>query len=418
MNNRLKKTLFLMMTMVLICSSLFSVPSYAATTKNGPNVDVSVYQETGDNGIVTVDISLSKNPGVGAFTFTLLYDYTAFGTTKYYSNRYFYYVEDEFIYDNGYSITDFPEHGMVKFVWHSDPPIGMGIEPSLYTGTGVMFRLKFLVKSNVSAKYPFEIGNINPITYGKDLSGCFADFEHNVFNAVANNDAFVIGNNTNISPTYPWIKHEGGDNPGSDITPSTHNHNYVLYRTVDPSCLSEGYSIYECTICSDKQKKDIKSASGHAFDDFWTVDRPSTDSVAMKLSRHCSRCNTVKDVYYFSSQQVKDYALNNTYGAKIKIGGETAIKIGIKSTADNDTSTIEKTNNQDKDYSKNKNNVENAEELIESAKEDALKNEKGTSGKVKRAYSLFSKIYKYLIGTREKPGVLAIIFKAIIKWFK
>lgn len=417
MSKRIIKPLCIIMAVFLLFSSLFSVSCMAVVTKN-LTVDVSVYKEEGDDGVITVDISLPQNPGVGAFTFSLLYDNTAFSVSKYYSGKYYYSAIDDFIIKNGYLINDLHEQSMVKFVWNCDPGNVSGTTPDLFTGTGVMFRLKFAVNTNQSGKYPFEIGNINPVLYGKDLSGCFADFDHNVFNATASNDAYVIGNNTNISPTYPWAPHESEDKPSDDPVPSTHTHNYLLHKTVSPSCEADGYSTYDCTICGDKQKKDIKPALGHDFNDYWTVDRISSDSVAMKVSRHCSRCGAVKDVYYFSSEQVKEYGIQNKLDAKIKIGGEIAEKTGMKTTADSDTSTIEKENNKNKDYSKNKNKVENAEELIESAKDDAIKKEKGTSGKVKRAYNIFSKIYMYLIGTKEKPGVLTVIVKAIIKWFK
>ncbi|MBO4733436.1 MAG: hypothetical protein J5662_03070, partial [Clostridia bacterium] len=348
----------------------------------------------------SVDIAFSQNPGIGAMTFTLLYDSTTFSAVPN-DKRYFYEVPDTSI--KKYLIVDHPGDGYVSIVW---APEG---NDNLYTGTGVAFRLSFRIDRQISGKHPFEIANIQPKTKGRDLTGCFSDFEHNTFTPKANNDAYVIGGDNNIPDSYPW--NENKPKPEDPAPAGEHTHNFVLHKKVVPSCTLEGYSIYECSVCGEKVTKDTVPATGHKFTDYWTVDRVATGTVAMKLARHCQNCNVIRDVTYYTLDEVKKAGIKNALGTKVYESADNGLV--KKEVAEGQGG--EKPEMVDVDPE----SIKSAEELVESAVNTAKAEaeSKTTTGKVKKAYSFFEKLYMYLIGTKSRPGILRIIIRAFIKLF-
>ena len=398
MGKRILRLFCALIAVFVTLSNMMPLDGFAAT-KNGPVIDVAVSPVSGD-AFVSVDIAFSQNPGIGAMTFTLLYDSTTF-SAKPYDKRYFYEVPDTSI--KKYLIVDHPGEGYVSIVW---APEG---NDNLYTGTGVAFRLSFRIDRQISGKHPFEIGNIQPKSKGKDLTGCFSDFEHNTFTPKANNDAYVIGGDNSIPDSYPWReKDEGQDTPAPA---GEHTHSFVLHRKVTPSCTAEGYSIYECSVCGEKVTKDIVPASGHNFTNYWTVDREATDTVAMKLARHCKNCNVIRDVTYYTLAEVKNAGISNTLGAKIYQSNDNGL---VKNDADE---RQDETGGETVEV--NPETIKGAEELIESAVKTAQEEaeSKTATGKVKKAYGFFEKLYMYLIGTRSRPGILRIIIRAFMKLF-
>lgn len=395
MKKRILKVFCMIFAAFLLFSSVFSTDCFAAT-KKGPVIDVAVYP-TDDPSFVTVDIAFTENPGIGAMTFTLLYDHTTFAAAPY-NKRYFYEVVDTTI--KKYLIVDHPGDGYVSIVWS---PEG---NDNLYYGTGVAYRLSFRIDRSVPGKHPFEIGNIQPVTKGKDLTGCFSDFEHNTFIPTANNDAFVIGGDNNIPDSYPWKDKETGQ--GGEPSPAgEHSHNFVLHKKVSASCTADGYSIYECSVCGEKVTRDTVKATGHSFNDYWTVDRAATASVTMILSRHCSKCNATKDAVYYTLEEVEEAGIKNTVGTKVYENKDN----GLVKNETPDQQTPEGTEITDV----NPESIKGAEQLIDAAKEKA--ESKTPTGKVKKAYGFFEKLYMYLIGTKAKPGILRIILRAFVKLF-
>lgn len=392
------------LSLFIVFGTVFSFNGLALI-KKGPDIDVIVSDANEDN-VVTVDIAFTKNPGIGALTFTLLYDNTCFSTvqkgktTYTYLPRYFYSVIDTNV--KKYLIVDHPTDGYVSIVWS---PEGSA---DLYTGTGVVFRFTFKIDRQINGKHPFEIGNINPKLRGKDLSGCFSDFEHNTFQPNANNDSFIIGGVNTIPDSYPWLdkpeKKEEGDDP---VSPE-HTHNYKLHKKIDPSCDAGGYSIFECE-CGNKETRDKTAALGHSFTDYWTVDRVATDSVAMKISKHCIRCNASKDVYYYTEEKAKKLGIKNVVGTKVYENEDNGIVSKTNNSDDaNSDEVIENTVDSEK--------IKSAEELIDAVEEK--EEGKTPTGKVKKTFNFFQKLYYYLIGTKSKPGILRIIIRSIIKFFK
>lgn len=398
MGKRVLRIFCVVIAAVLTLSSISALDGFAAT-KNGPVIDVAVSPVSGKD-FVSVDIAFSQNPGIGAMTFTLLYDSTTFSAVPH-EMRYFYEVPDTTI--KKYLIVDHPGDGYVSIVW---APEG---NANLYTGTGVAFRLSFRIDQKISGKHPFEIANIQPKTKGRDLTGCFSDFEHNTFTPKANNDAYVIGGDNNIPDSYPWKEKQPQQDDPAPV--GEHTHNYVLHKKVAASCTLDGYSIYECSVCGEKATKDTVPAKGHKFNDYWTVDRVATDTVAMKLARHCQNCNVIKDVVYYTLDEIKKTGIKNVLGTKVYENDTNGL---VKTNADQQ-SEGEKTEIVDIDPEK----IKGAEEIIESAVEAAKAEEesKTPTGKVKKAYSFFEKLYMYLIGTKERPGILRIIIRAFMKLF-
>ena len=257
-------------TMAVLFSCIFCV-SAEPKVINGPDLSVTI-TEIDENGI-NVDIGFINNPGVGAMTFTIMYDTNCFKVTGDYNDYGYFYTP---VGITGYGVVDHPDRGYVSFV-QAD-----GGNTNLFKGTGTFLTLQFGITKKEPGKHWFKIANINPTQRGEDLEGCFADFEHNKFIATAKNDYYYI--------------------PATEDNPCT-NHDYELVNKVEPSCTADGYSLYRCTICEKTKKSNMVQATGHDFDTNWTVDREGGNGVTKIISRHCKNCGERTDIRYLSETQ-------------------------------------------------------------------------------------------------------------------
>ncbi len=388
----MKKTVrFLSFVLIfaVLFSTAFSSASFAANTVEGPTISATVIKNENADNILTVELGFLKNPGIGAMTFTLKYDKDVFSTIAFTKRKFYYNVALA-----GYLIVDHPEDGFVSVVWAEEGG-------KTYDATGTFVKFDFSYK-NAPGKYDFKIANINPKLYGEDLTGCFANLNHDKFVSAASNDTFTI---------------YGDENNPCKV------HSFEFSKKIEANCLSDGYSLYKCSFCGKTEKRETVKALGHDFEDFWTVDRAAENSVTMMLSRHCSRCNETKDITYFTLDRVKELKIKNKVGTKVY---ESDIKELVKT--EDKPSVVPKEENTENKHISDKipfydegektldEPVESAEEIIKDNSYfyfDGIKLPK----KVKTAGDFFAKAFIYLFGTKGKCGLITVIINSFKHYF-
>ena len=97
--------------------------------------------------------------------------------------------------------------------------------------------------------------------------------------------------------------------------PSEHIHNYKVIKTVAPSCIEDGYSVYKCS-CGDLYNDNIVTAAGHSWGE-WIIKKEPTSSEEGLQSRSCSVCGSSEEqiVEKISVPNITlDYAAAESYG--------------------------------------------------------------------------------------------------------
>ncbi len=287
MKNRLIKIISLILVLTaLLC--LFSVSAFAET-KN-LEVEARLLEEIKDSkgnvieNAVGIDIVLNKNPGIGAYSFTLSYDKNYFMTRAGRKAKFYSCVLPNYL------IVDHPDEGYVSMVWAEQ---NSNINT---TRTGVIMSLDFYMYNKVPGNYQFKIKNINPKAYGEDLTGTFADFEHNKIKVNATNASYFV--------------------PNADGSCAVHD--FGPKSEIKPDCMSGGYIKRQCKRCGFVEKTNEVPALGHSVPDYWIVDRPYSEQASMVLSHYCTKCNVNLEKIYVSSDKARELKLDNTLGAHIK----------------------------------------------------------------------------------------------------
>ena len=78
------------------------------------------------------------------------------------------------------------------------------------------------------------------------------------------------------------------------------NSNYSYYeksKTVKPTCTSQGYTTYECSVCGHTKKDDCVAKLGHSFTNYVSNNDATVEKDGTKTAK-CDRCdvtNTVTD---------------------------------------------------------------------------------------------------------------------------
>ena len=102
----------------------------------------------------------------------------------------------------------------------------------------------------------------------------------------------------------PNVNVPQGDNPGSNpipggsiatskpiVTEPGHEHNFVKTDTFSPSCVSSGYTLYECA-CGKPDIRDFKDPLGHNYGEYSVI--AATCTTDGWTERTCSRCKNVE----------------------------------------------------------------------------------------------------------------------------
>ncbi len=345
---------FAVSLIVLICT--LSIPAYAAEK----NVTLSVSTVTGvplDN--ITVNVNMDINPGIMAMTFAVAYDSTAL-TFKSYNEGGLY---------SDYTISDHPESGYVSFV---------NCESNNKKYVGLIFSIDFEIKETAKPDfYPITIKNIRPDTYGDSLKGCFADWSGNTITATVTNGGVTVGKNClNSGHVYDEWK-----------------------TTTKPTCEKEGVLSHSCIKCGHIESKPI-NATGHDFEDFWTIDREASFGISGIMSRHCKNCGAVTDKTIFSAPDVSNNNFENKVDTKVTENDFDK----LKKTDDTETVIPEESNTpqvKQPSVPQTNDNAKSADEILEI---------------MKKADSIPLRIYRYIFGNDGKSGVLSKVIKVFTKF--
>lgn len=265
--NQLKK-----LTAVLLAVVIFTVivlPFSTIAADSGYKIEVTnLTAVPGDTVIVSAEIK--ENAGFMAMTFSLCYDKDAFTFKDYHIG----------VFRHDYLIVDHPESGYVSIV---------DCESKNRKYIGVLASIEFTVKEKATpGKHDFSIKNIYPLKYGDSLSGCFA-----VSNDVSDSSK------KSVYSVIPEVS-QGSVTVGE--TCSNAGHTFSDYKqTVSPTCEDTGIKSRTCTRCGHIENAEIP-ATGHSFEDKWTIDKAATDTQAGIMSRHCKNCSAVTDEISFTKE--------------------------------------------------------------------------------------------------------------------
>lgn len=256
---------------IFLCFVICSLFAYQASAATSPKITIS--NETALPGKeVTIDISITNNPGIMAMTFSVAYDNNQF----------------EFVsYSKGYISN--PQASMN----HSDKGyIAFSIlENADKTNTGNIMSLTFKIKDKAAAgKYPIKLANHYYEKNGYNLSNCFANSKQE----------FIIPTVTAGSITVE----ETCENSG---------HKYGGWKIItEANCTKTGKKEHTCSRCGNVETAVIPIT--HSFEEEWTVDREATPTQDGIMSRHCTKCDEVTDKITFAYKEIADDNENTSSG--------------------------------------------------------------------------------------------------------
>ncbi len=267
--------IFKRISAVLLCLVLAFSMTLAASAETR-SIEISVGSATAvPNDEIAINVDMTKNEGIMAMTFTVIYD-TEVLTFKKYNIGVF----------NDYTIVDHPDKGYVSIV---------NCEKKDRTYTGNILVLNFTVNEKAPAgKHPIKIGNIRPENFGEDLDGCFATWDKLTVNATVNNGEVDVGKTCSNSG------HTMGE----------------WKKTSEPLCESVGVEVRSCEKCNHSENREIK-ALGHDYSEKWTVDVQATENELGSMSRHCSRCEKTVDSVSFDLEAPTQNSFENKVDATI-----------------------------------------------------------------------------------------------------
>lgn len=75
--------------------------------------------------------------------------------------------------------------------------------------------------------------------------------------------------------------------------PATGEHTFVFTRTIAPTCTTEGYDLYTCSDCGATEKRNVKPALGHKWDDGKVTTEPTEKDPGV-MTYTCVICGAIK----------------------------------------------------------------------------------------------------------------------------
>lgn len=292
-----KKVVSLVLCLIL-CTFMLPAISAANDTKI-----ILTHESAMPGKEVTVDISITGNPGIMAMTFSVVYD------------------KDQFEYisfSKGFISTpqykDHPDKGYVTF---------SVCEASNKLNNGNILSVSFKIKKDATpGKYPITIGNHNYEDKGKKIDNCFAN----------SSEKYIV-------PTVS----AGSIRVESDCDKLGHDFGGWSTKT-KPTCQVNGVDIRVCDRCGMVEEK--STSVDHDFEDEWTVDKAATPDETGIMSRHCKNCNEVTDMISFTYEEV---------GGD---GGDTSSEGSSSEDASEDNSSSDDASNIDSENSSESSNEE------------------------------------------------------------
>lgn len=110
-------------------------------------------------------------------------------------------------------------------------------------------------------------------------------------------------------------------------------HSYVSVITL-PTCIEGGYTTHTCTVCGDSYKDSAKPPLGHEYDITWTVDKPATATTVGEKSHHCRRCNTRGYITQIPVLETPQIEINGNSELKLPGEGEYIYAVAKQTVSD------------------------------------------------------------------------------------
>ena len=245
---------------ILLCLILITLCTLTASAASAPNIILSnVAANPGDT--VTIDISISNNPGIMVMSFCITYDNDALeykGYTKGYLTN--------------YTLKNHSDEGHIAF---------LNDESSDKDNDGIIISVKFKIKEDATpGKHIITLANQNRKKYGNKL--------HNSFS------------NSNLKYIVPTVT-AGSITVGG--TCENADHEYSAWEVVTQAdCTHTGLKKHTCVNCGYSENAEISIT--HDFETEWTVDKAATPEEDGIMSRHCKNCDEVTDKITFSYEEI------------------------------------------------------------------------------------------------------------------
>ena len=259
--------------LVLLMISILLFSSFSIVYADGNECTVTVGRTSGTAGdLVYVPVSIENNPGIAAITISVTYDSKALDFAGYDQGR---------VFTDSITLKEHPDKNYIRVV-----VCEYGKNSTVNDDILV---LKFNIKESA------EVG-IHAMTV-KYTDGDFA-----------NKDSEIIS---------PKIVAGGVEVKKATNTSCTHE-NYSDWVVVSkPTCVTAGASQRVCLACGHKETTEIK-ATGHIYNDTWTVDVPATKDRSGQMSRHCKYCTSKVDIINYEFEDTKKAAngITNEFGAE------------------------------------------------------------------------------------------------------
>ena len=271
----MKKILALFLSLVLVISFSFGtcIPVFAG---DSPAIVVSSAKTTKGN-TVAITISLVNNPGIGSLKIKVAFP-------------------DDLILNKPVTYDIIRAGGQATQPGKVESPVTLNwVSPfEDVEGDLVFATLSFTVSETA------ELGDKDiTVTYNQDDIYNLA--EDDVPFAVENGKIIVVNcmhETAELSDYLPATcaaaGYSGdtycticGEKMATGLTIDALGHDYAAAVT-DPTCTSDGYTIYTCTRCADSYKGDTTDALGHNWSD-WTVTTAATCTKPGVLTRVCGR---------------------------------------------------------------------------------------------------------------------------------
>lgn len=317
--------------LAFLCLVLIAVGGFNVSAADTPLISLSnVRALPGET--VTINISISNNPGIMAMSFCITYDNEAFEYTGYSKG-----------YLSKYTINDHSDKGQIAFV---------NDEESDKSNDGIMLSVKFKVKDNAApGKHTITLANQNREKYGTKL--------HNSFS------------NSNLKYIVPSVV-SGSITVGE--TCENAGHKYGNWTVITPAdCVSTGTKERACLRCDHTETADIPIT--HDFEADWTVDKAATPIEDGTMSRHCKNCDAVTDEITFTYEEVEDSQKpDDDASSEDSVSSEEA---SSNASGDNSSSNVSdeyNSSNSDNSSSQNSTSSDNASSNANSNSSDSTSN--------------------------------------------
>lgn len=249
-------------TSVIFCVALcISVSANLCAENTAPTIKISNVEAMPDE-TVTVDISISNNPGIMVMSFAITYDNSVLEYDGYKKG-----------YISNCTVEDHANKGYLAF---------LNDETKDLSENGNIISVNFKVKSSAkSGRYYINLENSNRAKFGSNLKNSFSNSKLNYVIPT------VIPGSVKVGET---CKNDG--------------HKYGDWKITKPAdCKNTGIKEHKCLRCEHTETATIPIT--HDFENEWTVDRVATPEADGIMSRHCKNCDAVTDEIKFTYKEVE-----------------------------------------------------------------------------------------------------------------